>query len=587
MTSTADTVFSGGTIFRSALAAPRSGAVAVTAGRIVALDDDALAAVGPDTEIVDLDGGLLLPGFVDAHIHPVEAGLEQLACDLSGERTQEGYLSAITAYATTHPDLPWIVGGGWAQAAFPGGTPLAADLDRIVPDRPVFLQNRDHHGAWVNSAALRLAGVDRTTPDPIDGRVERDADGTPNGMLHEGARSLVSRLVPADTPEDIRAALLAAQRTLHAFGVTGWQDAIVGDYGSHSDTSDAYLDAVTDGTLTSTVVGALWWDRERGLEQIDELIARRDSIAARATALGDRPGAFTAGTIKIMQDGIPENRTAAMIDPYLRPCRCGEHAAGTSEQPERPEAGSSAEGEERGISFVDPTVLVEAVVRLDAAGFQVHFHAIGDRAVRECLDALEAATARNGVSTNRHHIAHVQIVHPDDLPRFAALGVAMNIQALWATWEPQMLELNLPLLGDERATWQYPFGGAARLGTQLCAGSDWPVTTPDPWAALHVAVNRVLPVDDPDHSPEPLNPEQALTLGEAIAAYTAGSNRINHRDDAGVIEVGAVADLVLVDRDPFSRPTDQIASTRTVGTWIAGRRVFTSTTPTPIEQGTP
>lgn len=587
MTSTADTVFSGGTIFRSALAAPRSGAVAVTAGRIVALDDDALAAVGPDTEIVDLDGGLLLPGFVDAHIHPVEAGLEQLACDLSGERTQEGYLSAITAYATTHPDLPWIVGGGWAQAAFPGGTPLAADLDRIVPDRPVFLQNRDHHGAWVNSAALRLAGVDRTTPDPIDGRVERDADGTPNGMLHEGARSLVSRLVPADTPEDIRAALLAAQRTLHAFGVTGWQDAIVGDYGSHSDTSDAYLDAVTDGTLTSTVVGALWWDRERGLEQIDELIARRDSIAARATALGDRPGAFTAGTIKIMQDGIPENRTAAMIDPYLRPCRCGEHAAETSEQPERPEAGSSAEGEERGISFVDPSVLTEAVVRLDAAGFQLHFHAIGDRAVRECLDALEAATARNGVSTNRHHIAHVQIVHPDDLPRFAALGVAMNIQALWATWEPQMLELNLPLLGDERATWQYPFGGAARLGTQLCAGSDWPVTTPDPWAALHVAVNRVLPVDDPDHSPEPLNPEQALTLGEAIAAYTAGSNRINHRDDAGVIEVGAVADLVLVDRDPFSRPTDQIASTRTVGTWIAGRRVFTSTTPTPIEQGTP
>lgn len=585
MTSTADTVFSGGTIFRSALAGPQPGAVAVTAGRIVALDDAALAAVGPDTEIVDLDGGLLLPGFVDAHIHPVEAGLEQLACDLSGERTPEGYLAAIAAYAAAHPDLPWIVGGGWAQAAFPGGTPLAADLDRIVPDRPVFLQNRDHHGAWVNSAALRLACVDRTTPDPIDGRVERDADGTPNGMLHEGARSLVSRFVPADTPEDIGAALLAAQRTLHAFGVTGWQDAIVGDYGSHSDTSGTYLDAVADGTLTSTVVGALWWDRERGLEQIDELIARRDSIAARARALGDQPGAFTAGTIKIMQDGIPENRTAAMIDPYLRPCRCGEHTAGPSDQAERPEA--EAPSEERGLSFVDPSVLTEAVVRLDAAGFQLHFHAIGDRAVRECLDALEAAAARNGVSTNRHHIAHVQIVHPDDLPRFAALDVAMNIQALWATWEPQMLELNLPLLGDERATWQYPFGGAARLGTQLCAGSDWPVTTPDPWSALHVAVNRVLPVDDPDHSPEPLNPEQALTLGEAIAAYTAGSNRINHRDDAGVIEVGAVADLVLVDRDPFSRPSDQIASTRTVGTWIAGRRVFTSTTPTPIEQGTP
>ncbi|MGK9149113.1 amidohydrolase [Plantibacter flavus] len=572
MTSNADTVFSGGTVFRSALDAPRAGAVAVTDGRISALDDDALAAIGPDTDVVDLGGGLLLPGFVDAHVHPVEAGLEQLACDLSGERTPDGYLAAIAAYAAAHPDRPWIVGGGWQQAAFPGGTPLAVDLDRIVPDRPVFLQNRDHHGAWVNSVALRLAGLDATTPDPADGRIERDDAGRPSGMLHEGARALVSRLVPPDTDEDVAAALRAAQSTLHGFGVTGWQDAIVGDYGGHTDTSDAYLAAVADGTLTSTVVGALWWDRERGLEQVDELIARRDAIAHRAAGLGDRVGAFTAGTIKIMQDGIPENRTAAMIDPYLRPCRCGDTADHASE---------------RGISFVDPAVLVEAVCRLDAAGFQLHFHAIGDRAVRECLDALEATAERNGALANRHHIAHVQIVHPDDLPRFARLDVTMNMQALWATWEPQMRELNLPLLGDERAAWQYPFGGAARLGTALCAGSDWPVTTPDPWAALHVAVNRTLPVDDPDHSPEPLGPEQALTLGEALAAYTNGSSRINHRDDAGAIEVGAVADLVLVDRDPFSRPAAEIASTRTVGTWIAGRRVFTSTTTTSIEQGTP
>ncbi|WP_314140135.1 amidohydrolase [uncultured Plantibacter sp.] len=567
MTSNADTVFTGGTVFRNALLTPQNGAVAISDGRIVALDADAHAAIGPDTEIVDLRGGLLLPGFVDAHVHPIEAGLEQLACDLSGERTPEGYLATIAAYAEAHPERPWIVGGGWQQAAFPGGTPLAAELDRVVPDRPVFLQNRDHHGAWVNTEALRLAGVDHTTPDPADGRIERDADGTPNGMLHEGARSLVSRFVPVDTDEDVAAALVAAQQTLHGFGVTGWQDAIVGDYGSHTDTSDAYLQAMADGLLMSDVVGALWWDRDRGLEQIDELIARRDAIARRAAALGTTTGRFTAGTVKIMQDGIPENRTAAMIDPYLRTCHCGDTAP------------------ERGISFLEPAILVEAVTRLDAAGFQVHFHAIGDRAVRECLDALEAARERNGESDNRHHIAHAQIVHPDDLPRFARLGVTMNMQALWATWEPQMVELNLPLLGDERASWQYPFGDAARLGTLLCAGSDWPVTTPDPWQALHVAVNRTLPADDPDHHPEPLNPGQSLTLGAAIAAYTHGSNRIDHRDDTGVIEVGAVADLVLVDRDPFAGPTTEIAHTRTVGTWIAGRRVFTSTT-TSTEQGT-
>ncbi|MBD8517166.1 amidohydrolase [Plantibacter sp. CFBP 8804] len=567
MTSNADTVFTGGTVFRNALLTPQTGAVAVSDGRIVALDADAHAAIGPDTEIVDLRGGLLLPGFVDAHVHPVEAGLEQLACDLSAERTPEGYLATIAAYAEAHPERPWIVGGGWQQAAFPGGTPLAADLDRVVPDRPVFLQNRDHHGAWVNTEALRLAGIDHTTPDPADGRIERDANGTPNGMLHEGARSLVSRFVPVDTDEDVAAALVAAQQTLHSFGVTGWQDAIVGDYGSHTDTSDAYLQAMADGSLTSDVVGALWWDRDSGLEQIDDLVARRAAIARRAAALGTTTGRFTAGTVKIMQDGIPENRTAAMIDPYLRTCHCGDTAP------------------EHGISFLEPAILIEAVTRLDAAGFQVHFHAIGDRAVRECLDALEAARERNGESDNRHHIAHVQIVHPDDLPRFARLGVTMNMQALWATWEPQMLELNLPLLGDERASWQYPFGDAARLGTLLCAGSDWPVTTPDPWQALHVAVNRTLPADDPDHHPEPLNPGQSLTLGAAIGAYTHGSNRIDHRDDTGVIEVGAVADLVLVDRDPFAGPTTEIAHTRTVGTWIAGRRVFTSTT-TSTEQGT-
>ncbi|MFZ4895568.1 amidohydrolase [Plantibacter sp. Mn2098] len=578
MTSSADTVFLGGTIFHGPCSPPRRGAVAVTAGRISALDQAAIDSIGDDTRVIDIGTGLLLPGFVDAHVHPIEGGLERMRCDLSAQRTAAEYLDAITAYAASHPDLPWIIGGGWQQSAFPGGTPLASDLDRIVPDRPVFLQNRDHHGAWVNTAALRIAGIDGSTPDPADGRIERARDGSPSGTLHEGARGLVAHLVPADTSADTATALRTAQAYLHSVGVTGWQDAIVGEADNHSDTTDAYLDAVADGSLVGHVVGALWWERDRGLEQIDELIDRRDRIAGRMEAIDaagggagtGTAGSFTASTVKIMQDGIPENRTAAMIDPYLMV------PDSADPQPASPASPPAPHPVESGISFLPPALLDEAVTRLDAAGFQVHIHAIGDRAVRESLDAFDVAVAANGRTDNRHHIAHVQIVHPDDVPRFAALGVTMNAQALWATWEPQMVELNLPLLGEERASWQYPFGDAIRAGAMLCAGSDWPVTTPDPWAAIHVAVNRTLPTDDPDHNPRPLNPAQSITLTEAIAAYTAGSNRVNHRDDAGTIRVGAVADLVLTDRNPFDGQAADIHRTRTLGTWVGGRRVFTA-----------
>ncbi|BDI23220.1 amidohydrolase [Herbiconiux sp. L3-i23] len=542
----ADVVFRGGVVFDGSGSAARSGTVAVRDGRIIAVDRDLdRDLIGSATEVVDLDGGMVLPGFVDAHVHPVEGGLERRACDLSEGHTRDQYLATIEAYARAHPDAEWIVGGGWHSAAFPGGTPLAADLDRVVPDRPVFLSNRDHHGAWVNSAALKRAGLDRDTPDPDDGRLERDADGNPSGTLHEGARLLVHDLIPRVTDEENRLGLLEGQRYLHSFGVTSWQDAIVGEYGSHTDTGDVYLAAAQSGELTARVVAALWWDRHSGLEQLDHLRARRAAL---------RHEKFVATSVKIMQDGIPENRTAALLDPYLAPgCTCGT---------------------ERGLAFLERDELIAAVHALDADDFQVHVHAIGDRAVRDALDAFESVPDRLRPGAPLHHIAHLQIVHPDDVARFATIGVAANMQALWATFEPQMVELNLPSLGPERAAWQYPFAGIARSGALLCAGSDWPVTTPDPWAALHVAVNRRLPEGDPDFDPRPFYPEQALDLGTALKAYTAGSARINSLNGTGTIAVGAVADLVVVDRDPFAGPADEIASTTTSSTWVGGQRVY-------------
>jgi predicted amidohydrolase YtcJ len=252
-----------------------------------------------------------------------------------------------------------------------------------------------------------------------------------------------------------------------------------------------------------------------------------------------------------MQDGVAENFTAALTAPYLD--RCG-HPTGNT-----------------GHSFVEPGALTRYVARLAAEGFQVHVHGIGDRGVREALDAFAAAGPDRDL---RHQVAHLQLVHPDDVPRFAELGVAANMQALWACLDEQMTDLTLPFLGEERAAWQYPFGDLHRTGARLVAGSDWPVSTPDPMAAIHTAVTRTTYGDPGRAGREPFLPEQALPLEVAFAAYTSGSAWVNHRDDAGVLRAGAVADLVVLDRDPFAGPPDEVGAARAVSTWVDGVPVF-------------
>ena len=517
-------------------------AVAVTGDRITAVGHaEVHDLAGPGTQVVDLAGRLLLPGFQDAHVHPVPAGLELTQCDLTGTRTAQDTLATVRAYAEAHPEREWITGGGWSMEAFEGGTPTKELLDSVVPDRPVYLPNRDHHGAWVNSRALELAGVTRDTPDPADGRIERDASGEPAGTLQEGAMQLVGRLTPPTTPGDRLAALLHAQRHLHALGITAWQDAIVGRFAGMADPSDAYLTAARDGSLTARVAGALWWDRERGAEQIPELVERRAALSH---------GRFRAGSVKLMLDGVAETGTAALLDPYLDKCGC---ATGN-----------------RGTSFIDPDQLPKYVVELDVLGFQCHFHALGDRAVRNALDAVEAARAANGPSDTRPHLAHLQVVHPDDVARFARLGAVANIQPLWAAHEPQMDELTIPFLGPERALWQYPFGALLRSGATLAAGSDWPVSSPDPLHGIHVAVNRV----EPGGTGPVFLPGERIGLAEALTAYTAGSAYVNHLDDTGRVAAGALVDLVVLDRDPFAAPPEEIAETRVALTYVGGAKVY-------------
>ncbi len=528
---------------------PPATAVAVQGGRIVAVgsDDEIRDLAGSKAETVPLGGRPLLPGFQDAHVHPAFAGITMLRCDLDGAEDLDDALARIRAYAEAHPDREWIDGSGWRMEWFPGGTPSAELLDSVVPDRPAYLTNRDGHGAWVNSRALELAGLTALSHDPPDGRIERGEDGDPQGTLHEGAALLVGRLVPGPTFAEQLRGLLLAQQHLHSLGITAWQDAIVGEYLGYPDPLPAYLAAARDGTLTARVEGALWWDRSRGGDQLDDLLDRRQQGQA---------GRFRAGTVKIMQDGVAENFTAGMIDPYLDGCGC--------------QSGNS------GLSYVDPADLAEQVSRLDIAGFGVHVHAIGDRAVREALDAFDAARANNPVSRGRHHIAHLQVLHHDDIPRFAELSVTANMQALWAAHEPQMDELTIPFLGAERAARQYPFGSLLRAGARLAAGSDWAVSSANPLEGIHVAVNRTLP--DAEPGAEPLLPGQALTLAEALAAYTAGSAYVNHLDETGAVAPGYLADLVVLDRDPFAGPPGEIASTTVALTYVEGQQVFAAPT---------
>ncbi len=315
-------------------------AVAVRDGRIVALGDEGSLRplAGPQTRVVDAAGGLLVPGFQDAHVHPPFAGRNRLRLWLNDLEGRHAYLDAIAAYADAHPDEPWILGGGWAMEYFPGGTPRKEDLDAIVPDRPVFLFNRDVHGAWVNSKALELAGITDATADPADGRIERDeTTGEATGTLHEGAAYRVNdEVVPEPGREEWEAAILDAQGYLHSLGITGWQDAWV-----TPGTQAAYQSLAADGRLTARVVGALWWDRHRGLEQIEGLVRRRDAALAVNAPRADLGSGFHPNTVKIMTDGVLENHTGALLEPYCD--GCGGH------------------GDNLGLSYVPYELLCEAV----------------------------------------------------------------------------------------------------------------------------------------------------------------------------------------------------------------------------------
>ena len=506
-------------------------AVAVRAGRIAAVGtSDELGGLSAE-RVVELEGRTVLPGFQDAHLHPFSGGMLAVVCNLHETASAEDCLVEIERYAAENPEREWIWGDGWSMDFFPGGNPDKERLDAIVPDRPVYLENRDGHTAWVNSRALELAGITRESGDPRDGRVERGPDGEPVGALHEGAMFLVRDLAPPPTAAEQEQALLNAQAELHALGITAWQDAVV-----EPETLAAYRAVAGRGQLTMRAEGNILWDRSRGEEQIGEILELREQGSLRRLRIRG---------VKIFQDGVLENFTGSLLEPY----------EGT---------------DNRGMSMHEAEELKRMLILLDGQGFQVHLHTIGDRAVRESLDAIEAAREANGERDARHHLAHIQLVHPDDQPRFAELGVVANAQPYWAAHSRYVDELTLPFIGG-RAAYHYPFGSLVRAGAPLAFGSDWTVSTANPLPIVEVAVTRV---EHPERNGEPMLADERLDLATAIAAQTRGSAYVNFlEDETGTIEPGKLADLVVLDRDIFDPGAGPVGDARVVLTLSEGAAV--------------
>ncbi len=531
----ADVVFVGGTVWTMNPTRPRAEAVAVRGDRIVFVGSraDADAWIGEATRVVNLDGGMLLPGFQDAHVHVVDGGMALADCDLSGTTDREQVLATVAACAAAGDG--WIRGGGFQLTFFPQGNPQAATLDAIVPGRPVYLTSSDAHSVWLNTRALELAGITAETPDPPAGRIERDPEtGRPSGTLRETAIDLVADLLPPRTPEERIEGLRRGLAIANGFGITAYQEAEI-----DAENLAAYAALADRGELSARVSISLEVDPAKGPDQVDDLVALRERF--------EREG-LRVGTAKLFVDGVIEAQTAALLEPYV------------------------GMGDFAGYLEIEPEPLTELVVELDRRGFQVHAHAIGDRAIRVTLDAIESAVQRNGRRDARHHLAHIQLWSPDDIGRMRDLGVIANFQPLWAWADPFITDLSEPYLGPERSRWMYPIRSLVDAGARVVFGSDWDVSTMNPLPAMEVGVSR----RDPDDASSPVwLPEQRVDLQTMLAGYTIEAARVNFiEQETGSIEVGKKADLTLLDRDLSKIPVDDIGDARVVLTLFDGRVVF-------------
>ena len=532
----ADLVLKNGAIYTADAARSWADAVAIKGGKIIYVGPDAGVQpyVSPTTRVIDLQGKMLLPGFTDSHVHPVSSGMQLNDCVLNNISSVSGVLEAVKQCKVNLKGKKWLVGAGWDLPLFANANPTKNLLDQIAPDVPVFLEAMDGHSAWVNSKALALAGVNRNTKDPERGRIERDKNGEPSGTLREAAISLVARHIPAPTQNDYIEGLRRALKLANSFGITAVHDA-----GASLEELKAYKTLDDRGELTLRVVAATRINPDKAEAQIPELIKLR--------SLYNTPR-LQATAAKIFADGVLESHTALLLEPYV-------------DQPET-----------RGPANYTPEKLTKLITALDRASFQVHVHAIGDGAVRMTLDAFAAAQKANGRNDGRHHIAHLELISPGDIPRFAKLGVIANFQPLWAYADTYITQLTEPIIGPERSRWLYPIGSVVRTGAVVVGGSDWSVTSLNPLEAIQIGTTRYGLTDAKRVS---WLPDERADLSTMIAAYTINGAYLSHREkQTGSIEVGKAADLIVLSDNLFTIPAESIHKAKVLLTLLDGKEVF-------------
>jgi hypothetical protein len=534
----ADLVLRGGAVYPLDSARSWAEALAVQGNRVtyVGPNSGVESWIGKDTRVIELEGRMVLPAFQDSHIHVVSGGIALGQLDLTGIQSREEVFHRIREYARARPELGWIVGRGWEPGAFlPSGTPMRQMLDALVKDRPAVLDSSDGHTSWCNTKALEIAGVTALTADPRNGRVGRDdRSGEPTGILYEAAQALVDKHVPVPSVEERLEALERAQKEFHRLGITSIIEA-----GSREADVETFAEADRRGVLALRTTLSLRFLPDGGDEQVEQFLAWRKDHAS---------GLLRATAVKIGLDGIIETYTAAMLEPYLDGPR------------------------DRGPIFLEPPRLNALVTRLDKEGFQVHIHAIGDRAVRGALDAFEQARGENGTRDARHHLAHVEAVHPDDIPRFRDLGVAANFSPLWARADPNTIDLTEPRLGPSRSRWLYAMQSFVAAGVAVAFGSDWPVSSQNPLEGIEVAMTRELPGGSPRG---PWRAEERMTLPDAIAAYTVNGAWLSFSErERGALEPGKLADAVILSKNLFQVPPRAIHMVQVDATIFDGKVVY-------------
>lgn len=517
---------------------PWAEAVAIKDGKFIAVgtNEEVMRYAGKNTPVVDARGHLLLPGFGDAHVHFMEGSMMLLGVKLDDTKTIADIQKRVKEYAATHPGSGWIEGMGWQYDAFgKSALPDKKYLDKVVSDRPVLLTCFDGHTTWANSKALQLAGIDRDTPDPPNGKIVRDAQGNPTGALKESASELVRKVVPEPTREERIKALRAGLMEARSHGVTRIHSA-----GGDFEYFDLYDELRRNGELTARFYIAYFLDPPGLTPEI-----RSSLDKARRTYHDDW---LAGGVVKTMLDGVVESHTAAMLTPYADDPRI------------------------KGKTFWEPAQYQATLTELDKNGYQIFTHAIGDGAVRLALDSYQTMNKSNGTKDSRPRIEHIETITPEDIPRFGNQGVIASMQPLHAYPDADTLEVWLRNAGAQREPRAFAWHSIAADGGRLAFGSDWPVVTISPWPGIQTALTRQTSEGKPAGG---FVPAQRVTLEQTIEAYTMGVAYAGKREKMeGSIEPGKLADLIAVDQDLFQIDPHKIDQTKVLLTVVEGKVVY-------------